>query len=135
VQNPIHVAHGDYTLASAPQRLRDLAKPPGMNDTLRSVLGNHKPLLGAEVVSRTLDEHARFALINVWRNIDRSPVMADPLALCDGQRVAPDDLVVFEIHYHDRIGENYFAKYSPNHEWWYYPQAMGFCGKASTTER
>jgi hypothetical protein len=121
VQNPIHFAHGDYTLASAPQRLRDLARPPGMNDTLRSVLGDRKPLLGAEVVSRTLNEHARFALINVWRNIDRSPVMADPLALCDGQRVAPEDLVVFEIHYHDRIGENYFAKYSPYHEWWYYP--------------
>jgi hypothetical protein len=121
VQNPIHFAHGDYTLASAPQRLRDLAKPPGMNDTLRSVLGDRKPLLGAEVVSRTLNQHSRFALINVWRNIDRSPVMADPLALCDGQSVAPDDLVVFEIHYHDRIGENYFAKYSPNHEWWYYP--------------
>src|SRR6266851_5786859 len=22
---------------------------------------------------------------------------------------------------HDRIGENWFAKYSPYHEWWYYP--------------
>src|SRR6516225_4353807 len=38
VQKPIHVAHGDYTLVSAPQRLRDLARSPGMNDTLRSVL-------------------------------------------------------------------------------------------------
>jgi hypothetical protein len=121
VQQPIHVAHGDYTLVSAPQRLRDLAKSPGMNDTLRSVLLHGEPLLSAAVVSRTLDEHRRFALINVWRNIERSPVMADPLALCDGQRVVADDLVVFEIHYHDRIGENYFAKYSPNHEWWYYP--------------
>src|SRR5229473_7122155 len=42
-------------------------------------------------------------------------------ALCDGQTVARDDLVVFEIHYHDRIGENYFAKYAPRHEWWFYP--------------
>ena len=47
--------------------------------------------------------------------------MADPLALCDGQCLASDDLVVFEIHYQDRIGENYFAKHSPDHEWWYYP--------------
>ena len=121
VQNPIYVAHGDYTLASAPRRVRDLAKPPGMNDTLRSELPESEPLLSAELVSRTLDEDRRFALINVWRNIDRSPVMTDPLALCDGQSVASDDLVVFEIHYHDRIGENYFAKYSPDHEWWYYP--------------
>ena len=49
------------------------------------------------------------------------PVARDPLALCDGQSVEPHDLVVFEIHYHDRIGENYFAKYAPRHEWWYYP--------------
>ena len=113
--------HGDYTLVSAPQRLRALASPPGVNDTLRYVLEGGKSLLTTDLVSRTLEERKRFALINVWRNIDHSPVMSDPLALCDGQSVAPDDLVVFEIHYHDRIGENYFAKYAPYHKWWYYP--------------
>ena len=35
VQGPAHMVHGDYTLTSAPQRLRDLAQPPGANDTLR----------------------------------------------------------------------------------------------------
>ena len=121
VQRPIYVVHGDYTLLSAPQRLRDLANPPGVNDTLRSVLAKGESLLTTDVVSRTLNERKRFALINVWRNIDHSSVMSDPLALCDGHTVAPDDLVVFEIHYHDRVGENWFAKYSPYHEWWYYP--------------
>lgn len=121
VQGPIHVVHGDYTLVSAPQRLRDLACPPGVNDTLRSVLDEGESLLAADVVSRALAENKRFAFINIWRNIDRTPVLSDPLALCDGRSVAPDDLVVFEIHYPDRIGENYFAKYAPRHEWWYYP--------------
>jgi hypothetical protein len=121
VQRPIHVVHGDYTLVSAPQRLHALASPPGVNDTLRAILDESESLLSPGVVSRTLDEGKRFALINVWRNIDHSPVMSDPLALCDGQSVAPDDLVFFEIHYHDRVGENYFAKYAPYHEWWYYP--------------
>lgn len=121
VQKPIHVVHGDYTLTSAPQRLRDLASPPGVNDTLRAVLGQGESLLTPEIVSRTLDEGKRFALINVWRSIGLSPVMSDPLALCDGQNVEPNDLVVFEIHYHDRIGENYFAKFGQHHEWWYYP--------------
>ncbi len=121
VQGPIHFVHGDYTLTSAPQRLRDLANPPGVNDTLRSILGAGKSLLDQNLVSRTLDEGRRFAIINVWRNIADTPVMRDPLALCDGQSMAADDLVVFELHYHDRIGENYFAKYSPSHEWWYYP--------------
>lgn len=121
VQGPIHVVHGDYTLVSAPQRLRDLACPPGANDTLRSVLDDGESLLAADVVSATLDEGRRFAFINVWRNIDHSPVLSDPLALCDGRSVVPEDLVVFEIHYPDRIGENYFAKHALRHEWWYYP--------------
>lgn len=121
VQGPIHVVHGDYTLVSAPQRLRDLAGPPGVNDTLRSVLEEGESLLSTRDVSRALNEGRRFALVNVWRNIDFAPVMRDPLALCDGQSVAPEDLVVFEIHYPDRVGENYFAKYASRHQWWYYP--------------
>ena len=31
VQGPARVVHGDYTLTSAPQRLRDLAQPPSKN--------------------------------------------------------------------------------------------------------
>ena len=30
--------------------------------------------------------------------------------------------MVFEIHYADRIGENYFLKPTDEHEWFYYPQ-------------
>lgn len=122
VQGPIHVVHGDYTLVSAPQRMRDLTNPPGTNDTLRSVLPEGESLLSTDFVSRTLDEGRRFAFINVWRNIDHRPVMSHPLALCNGQAVAPGDLVVFELRYDDRTGENYFARYSPEHEWWYYPR-------------
>ena len=33
-----------------------------------------------------------------------------------------EDLVVFELHYPNRIGENYFAKYAPRHEMYYYPE-------------
>ncbi|MDH3673481.1 MAG: hypothetical protein OES46_20365 [Gammaproteobacteria bacterium] len=121
VQGPARIVHGDYTLTSAPQRLRDLANPPGANDTLRSVLGEGESLLEPDMVERALDENGRFAIINLWRNIAHEPVAIDPLALCDGQTVNPEDLVVFEIHYHDRIGENYFAKHAPQHGWWYYP--------------
>ena len=34
----------------------------------------------------------------------------------------PEHLVVFEIHYHDRIGENYFAKHSDDHRWYFFPE-------------
>jgi hypothetical protein len=121
VQPPIHLVHGDYTLTSGPQRLRDLTRPPSKNDTLRRMLPE-----GGSLIEEKKAEHAlsdgRFAIINVWRNISDAPVETYPLALCDGFSVAPQDLVVFEIHYQDRIGENYFARHSPSHCWYYYPK-------------
>ena len=115
------MVHGDYTLTSAPQRLRDLTKPPGANDTLRAVLAEGKALLDSKAVERALDG-GRFAIINLWRNIVAEPVVTHPLALCDAACVQPDDLVVFEIHYHDRIGENYFARHNDGHCWYFYPE-------------
>jgi hypothetical protein len=120
VQEPLHLVHGDYTLYSAPQRLRDLTQPPSRNDTLRTILHSDESLVSPSDAERAL-EGGRFAIINVWRNIADTPVVVHPLALCDGQSVDPQDLVVFEIHYQDRVGENYFAKHSPAHRWYYYP--------------
>ncbi len=119
VQGPAHVVHGDYTLTSAPQRLRDLARPPTLNDTYRTVLAVGETLLDSDDVERAIED-GRFALINLWRNIAREPVATRPLALCDAATVHPEELVVFEIHYSDRVGENYFAKYAPRHRWVYW---------------
>jgi hypothetical protein len=121
VQAPAHMVHGDYTLDSAPQRLRDLGQPPTGNDTLRPFLAEGTSLIPSETVDAALRDAGRFAIINVWRNIADEPVATHPLALCDAETVAPDDLVVFEIHYEDRVGENYFAKYAPRHGWYTYP--------------
>jgi hypothetical protein len=121
VQGPARMAHGDYTLRSAPERLQQLAQPPSGNDTLRSILEEGQSLIEPEKAERALNEGGRFAIINVWRNIAEEPVATHPLALCDAQSVTPEDLVVFEIHYQDRIGENYFSKHAPRHQWYYYP--------------
>ena len=121
VQGPARIVHGDYTLTSAPQRLRDLTRPPTRNDTLRTVLTEGTSLLDRAEVDRVLST-GRFAIINVWRNIMPEPVSTHPLALCDALSVEPEDLVVFEIHYADRIGENYFAKHASNHNWYFYPE-------------
>lgn len=121
VQPPLHMVHGDYTMTSAPQRLRDLAKPPTRNDTYRSTLAEGESLLDQAEVDHALNG-GRFAIINLWRNIAPEPVATHPLALCDAALVAPEDLVVFEIHYADRIGENYYAKHSSNHKWFFYPE-------------
>ena len=71
-------------------------------------------------MTRALGE-GRFAIVNLWRSIAEEPVARYPLALCDAASVHPDDLVVFEIRYADRIGENYFAKHADDHRWYYYP--------------
>jgi hypothetical protein len=121
VQPPLHMVHGDYTMTSAPQRLRDLAKPPTSNDTFASKLAEGETLLDPADVDQAI-KSGRFAIINLWRNIAPEPVFTHPLALCDAARVSPEDLVVFEIHYADRIGENYYAKHSENHKWFFYPE-------------
>jgi hypothetical protein len=120
VQGPAHLVHGDYTLTSAPQRLRDLTKPSTANDTLRKLLGDGESLLDADAVELAISD-GRFAIINLWRNIVEEPVATHPMALCDAATVSPEELVVFEVHYADRIGENYFAKHSDDHRWYTYP--------------
>ena len=121
VQGPAHLVHGDYTLRSAPERVQQLAQPPSGNDTLLGFLQAGESLIALEDATRALAEGGRFAIINVWRSIGDEPVATHPIALCDSQTVLPEDLVVFEIHYPDRVGENYFAKHSPRHEMYYYP--------------
>lgn len=119
VQGPARVVHGDYTLTSAPQRLRDLTRPPGANDTLRTALADGEALLDEAEVEAAL-AGGRYAIINVWRNIAAEPAATHPLGLCDATSVAPEDLVVFEIHYRDRIGENYFSKHAERHRWYFW---------------
>jgi hypothetical protein len=121
VQGPAHVVHGDYTLTSAPQRLRQLSGPPTGNDTYVGRLGGRTSLVDGEEAAAALAGELRFAIVNVWRNIANEPVATRPLALCDGRSVAPEDLVVFEIHYADRIGENYFAKFAAGQRWYTWP--------------
>ena len=122
VARPEHITHGDYTLFSAPERLRMLAEPPSATDTMREFVEPGQGLLETELVDRGLAPDGRFAIVNVWRNIAHEPVAVHPLALCDAQTVRPEDLVVFELHYPDRVGENYFSKHASRHRWYYYPE-------------
>jgi hypothetical protein len=63
----------------------------------------------------------RFAIIQVWRAIDR-PIRANPLAIADARSVAPEDLLVAERRYPHRVGQTYRLKYSPRHRWFYFPE-------------
>lgn len=120
VQPPATLVHGDYTLTSGPRRLEQLGQPPKVNDTLGKLIGG--PVVSEEMMQ--MAKRGRFAIVNVWRNIRDTPVESFPLACCDSTSSTADDLCVFEIHYADRIGENYFAAHSPTHKWYYYPHMV-----------
>ena len=90
-------AHNDYTEWSGPQRVRDIL-----------------PEEAEDLLSR------RFAIVQVWRPIDR-PVVAHPLALVHAQSVVPNDMIVAERRFPNRVGEIYRLCFSPEHRWFYFP--------------
>jgi len=92
--------HNDYTERSGPQRLRDMSK----NDA-------------------SLLQDGRFSIINLWRPI-RGPIQDSPLAICDAQSVAREDLVAADLVYPNRTGENYLVTYNSAHRW-FFASAMG----------
>ena len=98
IKLPASRVHNDYTAKSAPQRVRDL--------------------MGAE--AEELLKH-RFAEINLWRPI-RGPLLRSPLALCDAQTLAEENLVASDLRYPDRTGETYAVTYNPEQRWYYFPQ-------------
>jgi hypothetical protein len=123
-QVPLGMVHGDYTKTSGPKRLDDLGKTPKANDVLKRRLGE-TPLLDPNMVEDTKTGKRRFALINVWRNIDTEhPVQELPLACADARTVSKDDFRVLKIHYEDRIGQNYFIAHSKPHQWYYFPEML-----------
>lgn len=116
IQKPIGLVHGDYTEVSAPRRLMDLAKPPKINDVLR------ESPLQQSWVDECIQNGRRFSLINVWRSIDRvHAIESDPLACATVDSVDRSHLRTLQIHYADRIGENYLVTPSEEHEWVYFP--------------
>ncbi|MDI4235772.1 CmcJ/NvfI family oxidoreductase [Bradyrhizobium sp. Arg237L] len=63
----------------------------------------------------------RVQVINLWRPI-RGPLRDAPLAMADGQSVAPGDLIASDLIYPNRQGETYSVKYNANHRWFYFPE-------------
>jgi hypothetical protein len=98
IREVVRRVHNDYTEWSGPQRVRDLL-PDEAEDLLRR----------------------RFAIIQVWRPI-RHPVETYPLAICDARSLSPQDLVVSERRYPDRIGQTYAIAHNPGHLWYWFPR-------------
>ena len=95
---PAKFVHNDYSLKSAPRRVRD-----------------HLPE-EAEHLLRN-----RFAEINVWRAI-RGPIESSPLALCDARSLNLEDSVPMDLVYRERVGETLGFLFNPKHRWYYFPR-------------
>jgi hypothetical protein len=98
IREVVRRVHNDYTEWSGPQRVRDLL-----------------PQEADDLLSR------RFAIVQVWRPI-RHPVESFPLAICDARSISPQDFVVSERRYPDRIGQTYAITYNPEHRWYWLPR-------------
>ena len=99
VQRPaVLLVHSDYTVASGPQRVRDLL-----------------PAEAEALLQR------RVAFYNVWKPLYRR-VEELPLAMCDATTHAEDDMLRMDLKYRERTGEIYVMRWSPRHRWTYFPQ-------------
>jgi hypothetical protein len=98
LREAVHRVHNDYTEWSGPQRVRDLL-PNEAEELLRH----------------------RFAIVQAWRPI-RYPVETDPLAICDARSVSPEDFVISERRYPNRVGQTYALTYNPAHRWYWFPR-------------
>jgi hypothetical protein len=89
----VKAVHDDYTEKSSPERVR-LYLPQEADALLKE----------------------RYAVINVWRAI-RGPVLDTPLAVCDAQTIAQEDLIPTEEGVKHEV---YLFNFSPNHRWYYF---------------
>jgi hypothetical protein len=99
VREPSRYIHNDYTEVSGPDRVREHLSPAEAEQRLKQ----------------------RFLEINVWRPI-RGPLEDSPLAVCDSSTLAPEDLIVCDLIYSDKITETYSIGHNLAHRWYYYPQ-------------
>ncbi len=91
------LVHSDYTVASGPQRVRDIL-PDEADDLLTR----------------------RVAFYNVWKPLHRR-VEELPLAMCDATTHDAADMLRMDLKYRDRTGEIYVMRFSPKHRWVYFP--------------
>ena len=118
------VAVFDHTLRTADDELRETRK---IREVVRRVHNDYTEWSGPQRVRTFLPNEAdellgrRFAIIQVWRPI-RRPVESWPLAIADAQSISPENLVVTERRYPDRIGQTYAITYNPAHRWYWFPR-------------
>jgi glutathione S-transferase len=110
--DPLKRVHCDYTEASAHRRLLQLGRDGSL---VRA--GSGQALTESNV--KEFISGRRFAFINVWRSIDTdNPVLQSPLAVCDSTSAKQEDRLLHELHFPNRVDEDYSLRFNPCHEWY-----------------
>lgn len=122
IGGPAIFTHGDYALRGGPKRRDNFALPPANDDSFRSVYGD-RPLIPEEELAELRGR--RFAIVNLWRNIDPDHPLVDmPLCFCDASTARVEDYVSVEFRYVDRVIETYLGGYSEGQRWYYFPEVL-----------
>ena len=100
-RGPAVRVHVDYTVDSAPQRLKDV--------------------VGEAEGQRLLESGAQIIQINVWRPM-RGPVLRAPLAVADATTVNGSELIATDQVFPDRVGEIYQLAHAPGQKWYFAPR-------------
>jgi hypothetical protein len=95
-------AHNDYTLRSAPQRVREVLERSFAGDVASALSG-------------------RYAIINVWRPTNAT-VEQWPLALCDKRSIDEDCIVDAELRWPHRTGHVTVMRHGARQQWYYFPR-------------
>jgi hypothetical protein len=100
IRGPVDRTHNDFTARSGRERAQCELEARGFDVRLL---------------------RRRFAIVNLWRPIGR-PVEKSPLALCDAQSIADDDLIARDLVYRDRVGETYSLQFNLAQRWYHFPR-------------
>ncbi len=96
-RKPIHLAHADYAEQAGFSRLRDL-------------LPDDYPRW----------ERGHFLIVNLWQSVS-GVILSYPLAFVDINTAADEDLETIKVVYDNRIGQIGYYKFSPRHQWYWFP--------------
>ena len=112
---PIESVHNDFTSIYGDALIRSFEQEDGVT------FGNVDEMKAAGVTEEVM-RNSRLVMVNTWRSVSDEPLQRNPLAVCDVRTVGLDELVASRLGGNADSLEVYSSMFSPEHEWYYYPE-------------
>ena len=107
--------HNDFTNIYGDALIRSFEQEDGVT------FGNVDEMKAAGVTEEVM-RNSRLVMVNTWRSVSDEPLQRNPLAVCDVRTVGLDELVASRLGGNADSLEVYSSMFSPEHEWYYYPE-------------